>query len=156
MKNILLFVFFIVSMDCFAQDTAYYKASNGVIYKPNGEVKLGKGVGGDGNFMFIHESDALDFPLNRIYNNGVFTIREVKTYKTGNTQKILLLFKEKRFNYEIIIEDAIDACEVIPCSPVQNSTGSVADELLKLKRLLDGGAITKEEFDAQKKKLLAN
>ncbi|MDR0659971.1 MAG: SHOCT domain-containing protein [Prevotellaceae bacterium] len=31
---------------------------------------------------------------------------------------------------------------------------SVADELLKLKKLLDEGIITKEEFEAQKKKLL--
>ena len=31
---------------------------------------------------------------------------------------------------------------------------SVADELLKFKRLLDMGAITQEEFDAQKKQLL--
>lgn len=31
---------------------------------------------------------------------------------------------------------------------------SVADELLKFKQLLDMGAITQEEFDAQKKKLL--
>lgn len=32
--------------------------------------------------------------------------------------------------------------------------GSVADELKKLKNLLDSGAITQEEYDAQKKKLL--
>ena len=31
---------------------------------------------------------------------------------------------------------------------------SVADELLKFKQLLDMGAITQEEFDAQKKQLL--
>lgn len=31
---------------------------------------------------------------------------------------------------------------------------SVADELLKLKQLLDGGVLTQEEFDEQKKKML--
>jgi len=31
---------------------------------------------------------------------------------------------------------------------------SVADEILKLKQLLDSGAITQEEFDSQKKRLL--
>ena len=31
---------------------------------------------------------------------------------------------------------------------------SVADELIKLKELLDAGVITQEEFDAQKEKLL--
>ena len=36
---------------------------------------------------------------------------------------------------------------------LQNN-GSSADEILKLKQLLDMGAITQEEFDEQKKKLL--
>ena len=31
---------------------------------------------------------------------------------------------------------------------------SVADELIKIKQLLDSGAISKEEFDSMKKKLL--
>ena len=36
---------------------------------------------------------------------------------------------------------------------LQNN-GSSADEILKLKQLLDMGAITQEEFDEQKKKIL--
>jgi len=35
-----------------------------------------------------------------------------------------------------------------------NTQGSVADEILKFKQLLDMGAITQEEFDAKKKELL--
>jgi hypothetical protein len=31
---------------------------------------------------------------------------------------------------------------------------SIADEILKLKNLMDQGVLTKEEFEAQKKKLL--
>ena len=43
----------------------------------------------------------------------------------------------------------------MPNINVQNSvTGSSADEILKLKQLLDMGAITQEEFDEQKKKIL--
>ena len=34
------------------------------------------------------------------------------------------------------------------------SGSSTADELIKLKSLLDAGVITQEEFDAQKQKLL--
>jgi hypothetical protein len=49
-----------------------------------------------------------------------------------------------------------------PESPVtqpQNPSGatqttSVADEILKLKNLMESGIITEEEFEAQKKKLL--
>ncbi len=60
--------------------------------------------------------------------------------------------------YTGFIDDAIEACEVKPCkstdSVTQATAGSVADEIKKLKGLLDSGAITKEEYDAQKKKLL--
>jgi|TARA_Y100000294_G_C8360474_1_gene258540 hypothetical protein len=35
-----------------------------------------------------------------------------------------------------------------------DSSGSSADEILKLKQLLDAGAITQEEYDAKKKELL--
>ena len=41
-----------------------------------------------------------------------------------------------------------------PQSPPPAPPVSVADELLKFKQLLDMGAISQSEFDAQKKKLL--
>ena len=50
-------------------------------------------------------------------------------------------------------EDNIPAARV----PENNGTApaiSVADELFKLKQLLDMGVLTQDEFDAQKKKLL--
>ena len=68
------------------------------------------------------------------------------------------------FNWGIDLESAIRSGEVRglnrtvftdPKTPyvIQNKA-SVADELGKLKKLLDQGVISKEEFDAQKKKLL--
>lgn len=41
-----------------------------------------------------------------------------------------------------------------PVKSTSSPAFSVADELLKLKKLMDEGIITKEEFEAQKKKLL--
>jgi len=43
-------------------------------------------------------------------------------------------------------------------SPVEQKTQpvNVTDELVKLKQLLDAGAITAEEFEAQKKRVLGN
>jgi len=58
--------------------------------------------------------------------------------------------------YQVFIEDAIAACEVKPCASTENTkpVASVADEIKKLKELYDSGAITKAEYDTQKKKLL--
>ena len=41
-----------------------------------------------------------------------------------------------------------------PAAPAQPTAGDTADELRKLKSLLDDGIITPEEFDAKKKQLL--
>lgn len=49
--------------------------------------------------------------------------------------------------------DAVKKGLAVP-NVVNNSNLSVADELLKLKQLLDMGVLTREEFDAQKSKLL--
>jgi len=48
------------------------------------------------------------------------------------------------------------ACEVIPCQATPpKQSASVADEIKKLKELLDSGALTQAEFDLQKRKLLS-
>ncbi|WP_216848895.1 SHOCT domain-containing protein [Pedobacter sp. L105] len=153
MKKLLLLIFLLVSAHCFAQDTAYYKATNGITYKIYGEVKLGKGAGGNGDFVFVQSNLGV---MNRLYNGASLKIRSIDVFKTGSTEKILFVVRDRGVKYEIAIEDAIDACEVIPCSPIQNSTGGVADELMKLKKLLDAGVLTQAEFDAEKKKLLTN
>ena len=64
-------------------------------------------------------------------------------------------------NGVIELQQAYDAGEIIvkgkpPISKnaISAASSSVADELIKLKTLLDAGAITKPENEAQKKKLL--
>jgi predicted Zn-dependent peptidase len=61
------------------------------------------------------------------------------------------------FRFSLFIDDAILSCEVVPCvqTVAKQPVASVADELKKLKELLDSGVLTQAEFDAQKKKLLA-
>ncbi|MGZ3902001.1 MAG: SHOCT domain-containing protein [Bacteroidia bacterium] len=64
-------------------------------------------------------------------------------------------------NFDVYIEDVIATCEITDCNTANNQTavsqptGDKFDELKKLKALLDSGAITKTEYDEQKKKLLA-
>jgi hypothetical protein len=70
------------------------------------------------------------------------------------------------FNWGIDLESAIKYGEITRINNTNFNTskastvtiiqnkGSVADELKKLKELLDAGAITKAEFEDQKKKIL--
>ena len=53
-----------------------------------------------------------------------------------------------------VLQDAANKEEerTVQYAPVQNM--STADEIMKFKKLLDNGIITKEEFEEQKRKLL--
>ena len=44
--------------------------------------------------------------------------------------------------------------EISDIEPQDNQSGSISDEIIKLKNLLESEVITKEEFDKAKKKLL--
>ncbi len=83
--------------------------------------------------------------------------------KIGKTYEPLITFGSGR--YEIDVDNAIASGELLvpeEFRPKPKGTTvvevkqkiSVADELVKLKKLLDDGILTKEEYDAQKKKLL--
>ena len=54
------------------------------------------------------------------------------------------------------VKSRVDAVKKGGSAPVSanNNNVSVADELLKLKQLLDMGVLSQEEFDDQKNKLL--
>lgn len=55
----------------------------------------------------------------------------------------------KKFSLLIVAEEETEAIQ-----PVAQNQISAADEILKFKKLLDDGILTKEEFDDKKKQLL--
>lgn len=89
--------------------------------------------------------------------------------KKKGTYRIALSFKNGK-NCVVEVDDDlystimaqiinVSPCTVAPDNAsntpyVSNTGGSVADEIMKLKQLLDCGAITEKEFNAQKKKLM--
>ncbi|GAB2980524.1 hypothetical protein GCM10027049_15010 [Mucilaginibacter puniceus] len=170
MKNQLLVLLCLFPFIGFSQDMETYTASNAKTYKIGDTVRVALGSMPDGNFKYVQASPPLfalptrnsnSLSARKDFANTNVIIRKIKkSAQLSGSEKVVFNVKVRGIvTYDIWIEEAISACEVTPCAtktnPVNTGTGSVADELLKLKKLLDDNAITTEEFNAQKKKLLS-
>ncbi|MST83662.1 SHOCT domain-containing protein [Hallella mizrahii] len=83
-------------------------------------------------------------------------MKVLSTPKTGIMFGGAMDFGKNRQNIEKIINAVSNALANKPKEQINvENTGSTADELLKLKSLLDQKILTQEEFDAQKAKLLS-
>lgn len=144
-----------------------YKTASGWIIKEGDKIQTGRGTMPNKSFAYIYNAPgiALDVsrtPLGATWSSKQATVKKITfsgTKKSGLTP-ILVVGMGHLNNYWIEIDNAIAAGEIIPPAEFQKKdvpstgTASVADELKKLKELLDAGAITQEEYDQQKKKLL--
>jgi hypothetical protein len=168
MMKILMTLLFLAPVICFAQKLKEYKASNGITYHPGDTVKVGLGSMPDGNFKYIQINQLLPGPPDPRRSNSMtarkdmsgsgYVIKKIQNVRQmGGGEKTVITIKTGGLpTCDIWIEEAIAACEVTPCNNQKSAqASSVADEILKLKKLLDAGAITQAEYDAQKKKLLA-
>jgi hypothetical protein len=141
-----------------------YKASNGVTYHVGDTVRLGRGTKQDGSFLYFEDHGLIPNPrstrtLPKDFANSAAILKSIRKIKVNGVDKYMFSVNPGGpMRYTVFIDDAIEACEVKPCKTADTaapaSAGSVADEIKKLKALLDSGAITQKEYDAQKKKLL--
>lgn len=179
MKKKLTITFLLFSILSIAQkskkkdEIIEYTTKDGTHYTVGDTVYFGMGSRQDNNYAFVYSlpnflnSSAL--PWGPIIN-GKFTIID-KIRQVGNESRgltTIFIFKEKGYTGEhgINIEAAIEKGEVVTAASIkkkeeqktpkiiQQSTISLADELKKLKELLDTGILTREEYEAQKQKLL--
>jgi hypothetical protein len=135
------------------------------------DIKLGTGSNLNGDFKYIsasnspfpHAPNARQVALHSSSNGHIAKVKKIK--KEGSSKKgyvyRLALGTGDVINYECDIESAIAAGEIVVPDKYKSKAAtsstqpvSVADELTKLKKLYDDSVITKEEFEAQKKKLL--
>ncbi len=168
-KLIILTILLSAPLLSFSQDITSYKATNGVTYHLNDTVRLGKGSGSNGSFVYVADYGPIAMPsidpnrapsgrsLPKQFTNTTVVLKAIrKTTANGASKYIFMVNPGGPFRYTMFIDDAISACEVKPCADDATKVGSVADEIKKLKALLDQGAITQAEYDAQKKKLLGD
>ncbi|MBS1524269.1 MAG: SHOCT domain-containing protein [Bacteroidetes bacterium] len=167
MRRYLFTLALLLPLFAFSQKLKEYRASNGVTYHPGDTIRLGLGSMPNGDFKYIQVNQLLPGPpdprrsgalaARKDMSNGRYVIKKIARVEqmTGGEQVVITIRTGGLPTCDVWIEAALSACEVTPCRQKAPGTPtSVADELIKLKKLLDEGAITKAEYDAQKKKLL--
>ena len=173
MKAIILFFLFCsFSIICFGENKDDYKASNGITYHIGDTIKLGRGSATNGDFRFLQmggwaavagynsNAGSSQFNIGKSYSGLNVILRKIKEQRFKGATKITFVVGGGNItNYNLMIEDAIATCEIADCiEKVQKveiiNQSSRLDELKKLKELLDAGAITKDEYEVEKRKLL--
>lgn len=142
-----------------------YAATNGVTYKVGDEIKLGRGSDTNGRFVYVMMGGwamSTNPEENRLgaANAGLLvTIKKIKKYNYKRFKGVYFTVGGGNItNYLLDIENAIATCEIEDCTSTGDNTVEVDkyDQLAKLKKLLDEGVLTKEEFELEKKKILGN
>jgi len=126
---------------------------------PNGDFRY-LNMGGWGAVMSYNSyGGSSQFDIGHGYSGTPVVIKSIKRHKVRGIEKVMFVVGGGNItNYYLYIEEAIATCEIKDCNIPQTAIiqqSSTADELLKFKKLLDQGAITQEEYDTQKKKLLS-
>ena len=160
-----------------------YVTNSGFTVKAGDELILGKGTLPNKFFAFIYQSpmgyftetslDASDRKsLISAFAGKKVKVKRLQSYGTRRTgfNVVAVVGAGDIVNYWIELDQAIEAGEIVVPEPyaskldinkknapvvIQQNTVSVADEIKKLKDLYDSGVLTKEEYEAEKKKLLA-
>lgn len=178
MKKIPFFLLFF-PLFCYAQDDLP-KVIKDTLFTTSGfriiagtDIKLGTGTLPNGDFKYISTSagswaalsDASmrNMHVGRRYNGHLFHVKRFRVdgnKKRGYTYS-LILGGGNITNYDCDVESAIASGEIVvpdefkPKIAGSTPAASPADELKKLKDLYDSGALTKDEYDSAKKKVIA-
>lgn len=140
-----------------------YTTKRGTTFHKGDTLRFGLGQRNDGEFKYAEVLPGLvqsGGPLPRSWAGVPALIKELKQQQLRNKlgTRTVAIFKAGSGSAVIDLDSAEEIGEINTPANQKKATpasGGVADELLKLKSLLDAGAITQAEFDAQKAKLLA-
>jgi hypothetical protein len=140
-----------------------YTTKLGTTIHKGDTLTFGRGGREDGSYKYINippnilVASGLSLPAS--WANKKALVKDIKdaTSRKGINRIVFVVIKAGAFNAKVDADAAEEAGELLTKANQVKTTptsGGVADELLKLKSLLDSGAITQAEFDTQKAKLL--
>ena len=117
-------------------------------------------LGGDSMgtlFLPYHQITAIDFKPYKFPFDGYILFHALGLPDVVGARNCFN-FGDKKMNadYERIADEIRRYAHSFSCNDRQPLKASVADELTKLKDLLDAGVLTQEEFAQQKKRLLSS
>ena len=130
---------------------SFKNSLNGVVAVTNLRVIFCSSIIGNTNIkqILIKDIKSIDESINGLTKMGQFRVQ-------GITESFLINIYKSRISNElreVLYRTQVNA-KVSELNSPSNYQLSNADEILKLKQLLDKGIITQEEFDYQKPKLL--
>jgi hypothetical protein len=144
-----------------------------IVVKEGDTILLGHGSDArTGDFVHIYSPSngfvgTPEYGLYKMFSGRKLVIKHFKVYSRKKTGDIFLgVVNAGGLNCAVNFESAINTEEILkindidfakkekPTAIIINQKPSLADELAKLKKLLDEGAITKEEYEALKKKVI--
>jgi hypothetical protein len=144
-----------------------FKASNGVTYKVGDQIKLGRGSGANGAFVYVTiggwgmVASGKVTPLPPSDAGLIVTIKKIRKYNYKHYKGVYFTVGGGNItNYNVDIENAIATGEIFDpkAKKIAKEKGNAVpdkyDELMKIKKLFDQGVLTKEEYEAEKKKIL--
>ena len=154
----------------------YGTTPSGYTFYVGDTLRLGRGSLPNDEFRYVHEPVGLSGgsfrPVSAYWQGKVVSVLRLTDGMSGGQWQGQLMAEFRLGTFKLgyaSLDAAIAAGEVVPTSrqrrpppaptPVPTEATparlGVADELLKLKALLDAGAITRAEYDKQKARLLS-
>lgn len=148
-----------------------YMLFDSIAVNPGDTIFLGNGTDRRGDFVSIFQPEngwigSEEMSLSRKFANKHFKIKHFKQQKDKKTgEKTVAVVTPGGLNFVADLEQGIELGEIVainkhdfkkkaaPAAVIVQPV-SVADELAKLKKLFDDGVLTKDEYEAAKKKLL--
>lgn len=144
-----------------------YTTTRGTIFHKGDTIRLALGTDIGGRFKYVAVPpnfllNARPLPFDATYANQRLVIKDIRVLMPINrgTSRTVAIVPTDAFNGHVDMDAAEEAGEIVTAhnrptrSALQAPGMSVADELLKLKKLQEAGVITQQEFEAQKAKLL--